>query len=523
MAGRSWLDNLVPLKRPEYAKQTEALLTDLLWRSSGSSHFAGSSAGRASHFEALQARSRIADHAPLERLVPRKTRTGSKKLTETFPLAAKVELDTLLRADGVNLELVEALLESITAPRSRGIRSIACVPVYLDALVFQTLHGLVNKQNPANVADIIETVGWLGGAGARGDVARAYLVAAGQAANERLGRSPVEEMIARLAGTVWESLGALSEGEGRHETWPEWSSPSAVEESQSSLAKGLLEESPLKRCRTPFSWFWEKWSTLCDVEAGWYEVLPPRRFIDWALCLLRTGLAFAYLWEADFYLRLHACAADRAAGRAVEPSLRSMRSFLVEGPILAKLEPRTVPAVQKDIWPGIRTHLARGYVARERLQSLAAKSTYAPSWDEGDVFEVLREWVEHTARGGLEDYEQNLETEARTAKNQREFVRYLLQQRSAEDDSRDQTDLYYLLERNSQSTWFDPGPEWIVVNASLLCRKPSSNCTLGQVIRDLSQLGIQVERSVVTRLLEEAGMSTDSPDADEALVVYSGF
>jgi hypothetical protein len=41
--------------------------------------------------------------------------------------------------------------------------------------------------------------------------------------------------------------------------------------------------------------------------------------------------------------------------------------------------------------------------------------------------------------------------------------------------------------------------------------------------RDLASLGIRIERSVLVALLEEAGLSTDSPDADDALVIRSGF
>ncbi len=40
---------------------------------------------------------------------------------------------------------------------------------------------------------------------------------------------------------------------------------------------------------------------------------------------------------------------------------------------------------------------------------------------------------------------------------------------------------------------------------------------------DLRMLGLKVERRTVVEMLEEAGLSTDSPDADNALVIQSGF
>jgi hypothetical protein len=96
--------------------------------------------------------------------------------------------------------------------------------------------------------------------------------------------------------------------------------------------------------------------------------------------------------------------------------------------------------------------------------------------------------------------------------------------RSSDDDLVDQADFYYLARTNSsRSVWLHPGPEWLVVIASLLCQKPGGQCTLGQLLDDLAVLGIQVERSVLVALLEQAGLSTDSPDADNAIVIRAGF
>ena len=69
----------------------------------------------------------------------------------------------------------------------------------------------------------------------------------------------------------------------------------------------------------------------------------------------------------------------------------------------------------------------------------------------------------------------------------------------------------------------EPGPEWFVVVCSLLARRPGGHCTLGELVDDLASLGIRNERAVLVNLLEEAGLSTDSPDADNALVIRSAF
>jgi hypothetical protein len=43
------------------------------------------------------------------------------------------------------------------------------------------------------------------------------------------------------------------------------------------------------------------------------------------------------------------------------------------------------------------------------------------------------------------------------------------------------------------------------------------------LVDDLAALGIHSDRAVLVKLLEEAGLSTDSPDADNALVIKSAF
>ncbi len=116
-----------------------------------------------------------------------------------------------------------------------------------------------------------------------------------------------------------------------------------------------------------------------------------------------------------------------------------------------------------------------------------------------------------------------LQPQRRTANNQKEFVRYLLLERSSDDDFVDQADFYYLARSNSRHLWFHSGPEWLVVVTSLLCESPGGHCTLGSLLQDLSCLGVAVDRSTLVGLLEEAGLSTDSPDADNALVIRSGF
>ena len=119
----SWLVNcLLPLPRPEYAKQTEALLTDLLWRSRGSS--LGGNTGNGGYFEDLARIRHGTKSQDKRRLVARKTQGGSPKTLETYPIALETSLGELIDGVPPSLNPISVILESILAPRARGDKSL---------------------------------------------------------------------------------------------------------------------------------------------------------------------------------------------------------------------------------------------------------------------------------------------------------------------------------------------------------------------------------------------------------------
>jgi len=423
-----------------------------------------------------------------------------------------VDLGGILIAPSGNEGAISALLQSLLAPRARGDKSDACVPIHPPAVVLQTLHGLVNKQHPANLANAIEILGWLGGSPAQGAVAGSFLNSFAADSDAKDGLTGfLESVLPVVANGVWNSLPARFQSSG--EPWPTWVQPSAI------VAPATSASSFASFPRTPFRWFWHKWSTLCDPANRWNQLLPARRFVDWALCLLRTGLAFSYLWEAEFFLRFHDYVANRSRGDGAQ--INVLQNLLSEGAVLASIEPTTVPPNQKAMWPATSELIARGYEARKRLLAESDDEPFEPS--EQGVVEIVDEWISTRTANQMELLARPLETNSRTANNQKEFVRYLLLPRSSDDDLVDQADFYFLARTNSRHMWFHPGPEWIVVVASLLCKQPGGRCTLGMLSEDLASLGVRVERSVLVGLLEEAGLSADSPDADSALVIRSGF
>ena len=154
---------------------------------------------------------------------------------------------------------------------------------------YKSLHGMVNKDSPANQARAIEAVGWLGGSPGEGHVASIFLTSLVAEHSGGALHRLVTDALRTMAQHVWSELGA---GVEDWRSWPAVGPVALADSRPHVLASAHF---------TPFRWFWTKWSTLCDPANEWREALPARRFTDWSLCLLRTALAFAYIWEAEFF------------------------------------------------------------------------------------------------------------------------------------------------------------------------------------------------------------------------------
>ena len=108
-----------------------------------------------------------------------------------------------------------------------------------------------------------------------------------------------------------------------------------------------------------------------------------------------------------------------------------------------------------------------------------------------------------------------------SAKNTLETVRYLLLCRQVHGED---ADFYGLLARHGRR-WavVEPGPEWIVVFASLSAKQPGGWANLRQLKDSLKELGLSPSRETVVQELERAGLSRSSHDADDGIDVAAGF
>jgi hypothetical protein len=194
--------------------------------------------------------------------VAQKTHGGSPKALETYPIALGTTLAGLVDQVRPGINSVSVILDSILAPRARGDKSLACVPITPDVVALQTLHGMVNKDSPANQARAIEMVGFLGGSSGEGHVASMLLsLLAEEHSGDTLHRL-VTGTLQAMAKHVWCELGAAAED------WRPWPAITPVPPASARLH-------PLAAMRfTPFRWFWTKWSSLCDPANSWRTALP---------------------------------------------------------------------------------------------------------------------------------------------------------------------------------------------------------------------------------------------------------
>lgn len=489
------LESLLSLPRPEYAKQTELVLVDLLWRSEGTvlgQHDA--IGGLAAAPEADRAMKRLV----LEKISPKSNRLVSATAPWLKDAARQGIFSKVEDADRFS----DAMINSIAAPRSQRDQSKTCAPVHRGSIPLQTLNGAVNKNAPPNLAKAVEVMAQLGGA--------TYAGAAGArlaAALDEPGSDFASLFFEHVAPIVWSR-----EGNTNLSDWPSViSSPSSC---------GVIASDLTGLCRAgPQGWFWERWEQLLDPTTGWRGALPDRRFIDWATCLVRTGLALTYLWEAAVFRALRDVYFDK------DETAWNQFTTLFRNPGLIAISARGTPPAEKDMSALLGAGLGDGYHARAAFDiatrgddAIAGRTAFLDLDGGHDAAMTVLSTITVEEAEAYRD--------PRLApKTLKEFVRYLMLARVASDAAADEADLYYLArtDRTRKRVWAEPGPEWMVVIASLATKGPGRQCTLQDVMSDLRRMGVVIERATLVDLLEGAGLTQDSPDADEAIVISSGF
>lgn len=489
------------LNRPEYAVNPESLLSALAWKVYDDlGHEPGAKA--------------LKEKKPVGFIYRRETKRQPRNvpITKTSPeLADLVEFFDELKDKGLGLppgEGDDGLVAKFIARGIEGVRpakakGVAVTPLVKSLAFYQNGRGAQAKENPPNFAKIIERLYCLGSDG------------------------PVSD---REASSLWYKQ--LSAGGDRgffrlldatFGSWAqakEWVEGIPAEQEEPELEPNFEIPRWLVGERTPFTWFNKSWKVFCSPE--WRNALPHQRWSDWGSCLIRTALGLGFLWESRFYSELGRWLLDSETEEGLDSIFQTRWDLLYWLPATSGLSTR-------DQFRRIKGVVYRGTVVRAFLKTLIEDEDVGEVKDKKHDLVEIGKWLKEKCEPGTDRYRE-LEASyqdpesadgARTANNTFETILYNLNSR--QDFGRGADFYGFLVTRSRRFRVVEPGKEWIVVIASLLAKKPKGNTLLRDLRQELSELCLEVGRDTLIEELERAGLTRSAHDADDAIIVQSGF
>jgi hypothetical protein len=477
------------LQRPQYPSSPEVLLAALAWSVVPRSEAHKKTGLIYQRREASTSRGKP-KKVNIEQTIPR------GEALEAFRMTLEKQG---MHASGGTLppSAAEAVADALLGaqPRKGVGRSSSAIGI-AGALLQDAIGGLATE-DPPNFAQMLNTMHSLGGIGGTTAAERWFDVASRHASLPQL--SAIESALAAstlkpfLASVEWPPKSPILAELARPKELPMWWQNDVI-------GSGV---------GTPFSWFRLSWDRLC--EAGWQEVLPPRRWAAWAVCLLRNALGFGYLWEANFYFEI---------ARGVFELSRSAET--VAQWALCPTKP-LVPypkggIAQMDVMPSIKQLLGKGLACRKAIIQATESLKSSPSSLSGFV-EALRTEASNDSRKSIRAALAG-SGEKGGLSNLEETVRYALVARESADVP-DHSSLLRVVSRNY--THVVPGPEWIVVMSAMAAAHPSAVVRLGDVRQSLSDLGFKPRIDFLLAELERAGLCLGAPDGDEGIEINLGF
>ena len=493
----SWI--FADLHRPQYPPTPDVLQSALGW-----SFFDAASTDTARGF--------IYDRQSSTQ--PKRVRVASTRpdLPDNRIWISALHVQGLLTEGGpVDGVMARAAAESLIGVEPLKGTGITAAPLGLSASLLQDPSGAMGVANPPNFAALINQLFLLGSRPAKRPAVPAKLAselwyeAITKIAN---GNRLLRSIDAALFQAVIKSnldTGALVEWPPRNRAPNKLSLPESPPDWWTGEDFACSE--------TPFGWFADSWKKLCSEE--WIQALPPRRWTDWASCLVRQALAFCFLWEAHFFTNLaryivldESEPPESVAARITFPPI-GLVPWVTAGSIAAL-----------DVKPGMRNMLRIGHACRAALWKWQ-ETTPQPS--DSTLVSMLR----HARRRATKALRRQLldaldgSAQAGGLRNLVETVEYSLLCRR---DTGRSADFYGFTKTVSRRfTHVAPSPEWIVVMSSVAARGPGLDCSLADVLASLRRLGLQPRIDTLVRELERAGLCASAPDGDEGILVSPAF
>lgn len=512
-------DIYLGLRRPEYVPSVEIVISELVGQLIDVDLQCWITNSKSQNVEELSKKKIGLVYESLDEAPPARVR-----LMQTRPLSREALSKWLdeIEVSGFSLEestaslvFAAALFDSLRGPKARDAKRRIVLPMSPSLAVLQDARGLSGRENPPNTATIVEQIYRLGAeeVGERGLAIEKLWSAMHQLLrNDPLLRS-IDESVSR---------GVL---------------PNEIADSLKSVDKNRFEQLglhiesslpvPIGFPTNPFRWFHTSWNRLMSPE--WTSAMSSRRWLAWATSLIRTGVGFAYLWEARWY----EVVAREVIGLGEDPTRtpRDHDQLMAEidmSPTVNWLESSRGTS-DRDISGRLKKLVYRGNGVAGKLGS------YIKSLEERDRALLGVSFIDGMK---ILSADQNLVEELRTiwdgrepdrSKNTWELVRYLLMSRSNDDEqsrseAAEQRDFYGLFRKSGTRYLFvEPSTEWVAVLASLARKSPNDPATISDVLEDLRRLGLRPNIETLTICLEATGLARSAPDADIGIMVASAF
>lgn len=384
-----------------------------------------------------------------------------------------------IESDNDRLGLSRAVAGAIAGVRAKDGRVRAAIPLTPSLALAQNPRGLAGTRNPPDLGGILETFFQMGAPAA----AQGNPTAADQWFDAAERRRAVDRVIHAMdqaaAGTFFVAT-------------------------PTRITRDTLSGTSDQFAGTPFSWFHRVWIKLCSP--AWVDALPARVWVDWANTVLRLAFGMGYLWEVAWYERI----ARSVVGGGMDGTDDLRKSL---GPLLPWKDQTSSISV-RDVSSSTKWRVLRSNSVRERIRD----------WDRANG-QFLNAAEELAAMRSDEDLRAQL-TEALSSpagsnENLWEAINYALLTR--EGTGPDADHYGFLRKHGRRFSVPDPGVEWIAAVASLSCPGPGTSTDVGQLVKDLRELGLRPNLGELVVRLEQAGVARGSADADQAVAIEAAF
>ncbi len=474
-------DLIIPLNRPEYVSIPEGFLSSLAWSAYQVSNSlialdsSGKKVGLVFHQEQQSTQN--------NNFVIRVTEPSGEKLKE-FDKA--LEENGLISLDPAS-SLGEAILTSIRGVKAAKSSQIPASPLSPSLAMLQNSVGLQGKENPPDVAEILETMLDLG---SPSQATPSLSLSLSSAYETRLGIDPLLKAIdSSVNQVVWG--GTLTPRTDKKQR----------ERKGANLAPYLSE--------TPFAWFALTWSKLMSEE--WIQALPARVWVDWVTTSLRSIYALGFLWETTWY---EALAREILNSEVLDADLTVSRILASqEKPI--NWRSNSSSAEIRNLSSKLKWRCYRSVEIRRTLNTWLQENSSEKKELGKVIGEMKKDGNLCAELASLLNMDKNQNNGP--GSNLWEAIRYTL-------SPRESGDFYGLFKSNGPRYLFaDPGSEWIAVMASVASSHPGFPTDLGSVSKLLTKLGANPHPTDLLQYLESAGLARGSADADLGVIVETAF